>query len=565
MDFSNVKLVNGFTKLIIPFQFDTKEYKEIDGKDVSKENSELKEKLKLDKFCYIKNGKERHPFIKSELVPTDLVGGLEDMMQNDNEYLRIFKSNDEELSEDYDSSTVADIYDINADDREYFYLDRKPNALYKYSFKENGIAKSVNISIPEIKVFLFESYAGFLEIEFNYEDNAIDAETYLSTNYSLSRINHGNSSFCWNKRISKDESEEVTFDIRKLVELIFSKDIMGSVHNIGKYYTGEKVDFDYTPQVFTYALFDKKPENIDELIFNIKKNFKGSFRFPDDERTLKKYTYQVFDNSYWAHSLNVAANISFLTENQSTNKFFENDFINRLKSTYYFLYMCVLNQKYGIIIQKGKLSQFDEYDTDYYSMKGELKKVQKYKMDALKFKYKAFFKTPSNEEHINDYYKHLSISKNIQELYTSFMDDLSSNETVYLTLVKKMTDDQDEEVKVSGYERDMFVSLIGSIVAICQLLMAKATLFGTGLKWYDIIINVILVVIPIINLGINMESKIRQIYTIVRDKGADKTLQVNTIKKKKRIIKSKVEKDFKMNAITKFLVFRMIDKDNRKL
>ena len=340
---------------------------------------------------------------------------------------------------------------------------------------------------------------------------------------------------------------------------------MGSVHNIGKYYTGEKVDFDYTPQVFTYALFDKKPENIDELIFNIKKNFKGSFRFPDDERTLKKYTYQVFDNSYWAHSLNVAANISFLTENQSTNKFFENDFINRLKSTYYFLYMCVLNQKYGIIIQKGKLSQFDEYDTDYYSMKGELKKVQKYKMDALKFKYKAFFKTPSNEEHINDFYRHLSISKNIQELYTSFMEDLSSNETVYSTLVKKMTDDQDEEVKVSGYERDMFVSLIGSVVAICQLLMAKATLFGTGLKWYDIVINVILVVIPIINLGINMESKIRQIYSIVRDKGADKTLQVNSEKERKKVIKSKVEKDFKMNAITKFLVFRMIDKDNRKL
>lgn len=590
MNFSDVKLVKGFTKVIIPFQFDTKEYKKVEGRVVSRESNEFKEKLKLDKFCYLKNDKERHPFVKSELIPTGLVGGLEDMMQNGektkkkdkkhnegqnkkeeqnenkeqaNEYLSIFITGDEKTHSN--SGTIVDIYEVKSDEREFFSLNRRPNATYKYSFRENGIQKSVNISIPKIRIFLFESNAGFLEIEFEYEDNTIDAETYLSTNYSLSRINHSNSDFYWNKKENDNKTQEITFDIRQLIEHIFSRDIMGSVHNIGEYYVGEKVDFDYTPQVFTYALFDKKPKNIDELLFSIKKNFKGSFKFPNDEKTLNKFSYQVFDNSYWAHSLNVAANISFLTENEATNNFFENDFINRLKSTYYFLYMCVLNQKYGIIIQKGKLSQFDDYDTDYYSMKGELKKVQKYKMEALKFKYKAFFKTPSNEEHINDYYRQLGISKNIQELYTSFMDDLSTNETVYSTLVKKMTDDQEEVAKVFSCERDMFVSLIASVVAICQLLMAKATLIGTGIKWYDILINAILVIIPIINLGISMESKLGQIYALLRDKGADRTLEVSSVEEKKKIIKSKIDKDFKLNAITKFFIFRMVDKDDRKL
>ena len=565
MDYKNVKLIKGFTKVIIPFQFDIKEYKIVNGKKTAKELNDFKEKLKLDKFSYKKNDKDRFPFVRSELVPTDMVGGLENMMQDDNDYLSIFKSQDEAFDEKYDSSTIADVYELKSDDRDFFLLERKPNYQYKYIFKENGIEKTVNLSIPTVRIFLFESFAGFLEYEFEFDDNDVDAETFISVNYSLSKINRGNSIFKYDKRVSQDKTEEMTFDIRQLTEKITSEEIMGAIHPIGEYITGEKKDFDYTPQIFTYALFDKKPENLNQLLFNIKKNFKGSFKFPEDNSNLKKNIYQIFDNSYWAYSLNVAANISFLTDNKSTNSFFENDFIVRLKSTYYFLFMCVLNQKYGIIIQKGKLSQFDEYSTDYLTMKGELKKVRKYKTDALKFKYKSFFKTPSNEEHINDYYRQLGVSKNIFELYTSFINDLNDNETVYATLVKKMNDDQDEVTKVFGYERDMFISLIGSIVAICQLLMAKATLLGTGLKWYDILINAILVILPIINMVVNMDSKLEQIYNIVKDKGADKAMQAHTVEEKKKIVKKKVAADFNMNKITQFLIFRKIDKDNRKL
>ena len=72
-------------------------------------------------------------------------------------------------------------------------------------------------------------------------------------------------------------------------------------------------------------------------------------------------------------------------------------------------------------------------------------------------------------------------------------------------------------------------------------------------------------IIPIINLGINMESKLGQIYIIVRDKGSDKTIEASSIEEKKKLVKSKIEKDFKMNAITKFFIFRMVDKDDRKL
>lgn len=556
MDYTNIKLVKGFTKVIIPFQFDIKK-KTANGEGPK----DFREKLKLDKFSYKKDYKDRFPFKRSKLIPTDMVGGLEDMMQDDGDYLSIFKSQDEAYDKNYDSSTIADVYELKSEDRDYFLLERNTDYQYKYIFKENGIEKSVNLSIPIIRIFLFESFAGFLEYEFEFGDNDIDAETFISVNYSLSKINYGNSKFKYEKRLSQDERKEITFNIRQLTENITSENIMGSIHPIGD--PEKKTDFDYTPQIFTYSLFDKKPENLDELLFSIKKNFKGSFKFPEDNGNLKKLTYQIFDNSYWAYSLNVAANVSFLTDNKSTNNFFEDDFIVRLKKTYYFLFVCVLNQRYGIVIQKGKLNQFDEYSTDYLTTKAELKKVRKYKTDALKFKYKSFFKTPSNEEHINDYYRQLSVSKNIFELYTSFIDDLNDNETVYSTLVKKMNDDQDEITKVIGCERDMFISFIGSIVAICQLLMAKVSLFGTGLKWYDILINAILVILPIITMLVNMDSKLEQIYNIVKDKNVEKALQTRDIKEKKRFVKEGIRSNFKMNRITEWLIFRKVDKDKR--
>ena len=566
MNYADIKLVKGFTKVVIPFQFETKEHEKKDGKDESKVNYEFKRKLQLDK--YTEDGK-KYPFRKSELKPNDkLVGGLEDMMKENKGHLSIYetdiKNNDDEngQNENFDSSTIADVYEIKLDNREQFKLSRSKTCKYNYEFKENDRSITVKLTIPIVRIFLFESHAGFLEIEFDFEENTIDYDTYLSTNYSLQRSYHNSAgTFSWEKSVSEGKTETMSFSVEELAKQIF--EIMGCVHNIGKHYTKDKVKFDYLPQIFTYGLFDKKPDDIDEFIFKIKKNFKDSYKFPDEKNALNKYTYQMFENSYWGHSLNVSANISFKTGDCRTDAFFSDEhFVKSLATTYYFLYMCVLNQRYGIVIQKGKLSQFDDLNSDeYYTLKASLKKVQKYKIDALKFKYKSFFKVPSAVEHINDYYRHLCASKNIEELYKSFIDDLNSNELVYSTIVKKKNEDKSEMEEVSNCQRDIFLSFIGNLVAFCQLITTAKGFLNTGNKNLDFLINALIVIIFVINFALSVISNVKKIYNIVKDKGV--RTGGYTDEDNKKFIKETIEKEFKIHPIIKFFVFRMIDKDFR--
>lgn len=562
MNFNDVKYIDGVTKVIVPFQFDYKNYDERNDDIVSEVSKSFIEKLKLDKYVYTNaKGKKVQPFIKISLIPNNLYGELDSIMRNNNKYIAFGKDNNDPEG---DNSKIVDIYELKRDDaREEFLLHKNPNIKYECKYVDNGIEKKIVVSIENIRVFLFETLDGFLEYECKYE--AENADDYLNTNFSLCEINNEKYKFTYKKKVSKDEEIDCSFTLKEISNKIF--EILGkdNIHNFDEHITSDEVSFTYHPQIFSYVLFDKKPSNtndINELLFNIRKNFKGSFKFPTESINSDKYTYQSFDNSYWAFSLNAAVNVSFLTDDDATDKFFKEQFESSILSTYYFLYMCVLNQRYGIIIQKGKLGQLDEYGGNYMKRKLQLKKTQFYKTNALKFKYKAFFKSPSEEEHINDYFRKLSISQNIYESYTSFVSDLNDTETIYSTLLKKANDDQDEIKKVSNYEQDMFIALIGNVVAICQLLMAKAALLGNGIKWYDMIINAILVILPILTMIMNTNSKIEAIYAIVKDKGADAT-KGKTKEEKIVARKNAIKEKFQMTSITRFFVFRMIDNDKR--
>ncbi len=408
------------------------------------------------------------------------------------------------------SARIADCYKINANCRTVLNLPKKPSDILQFSHRNRK--ESFSVAITDARLYMFESEVGFAE--FTCEYKSTDFSDYVECNYFISEIKSESSRFSFTKRAADLSEAEITFTPNELFQKIISYvGEAGYFDGVGTAFSIKK------PIIYSHILFDSRPQDIENVLFLARKNYKDSYKLPQSEYIINEnpYIFQSFENSYWATSLNGATNISFLTGDKKTDEFFFTNFPSKLSASYYHLFLSVLHQKYLMRHLSAKMGCLDKIEKNYSVMNAQLKTGREYQQQAASLKFRAFFKNPSNVEHINKYYNLISNTYEIDLTFKSFNEDLNSIVSICDSYVTRIKQRDDKKQKLRKEKIEVFVSVFGSLVAFATLfnsswaILEKA--FGKTLSFLTPQVLIVLgaLLVPIFTIFFNVRGRLIEI------------------------------------------------------
>ena len=396
---------------------------------------------------------------------------------------------------------VADCFKLNINCRTLLNLPKKSQDLLTFVSRGNT-ERNYSIAITDIRLYLFESEVGFAEISCEYQNQNLD--DYLDTNYFISEIKSDKNYFKVNKNKNVDNGQDYIFSVKDILKLIIS-------------FVGDKIEFfdsagreliDKKPIIFSYLLLDKKPDDLQTILFLARKNYKDTYKYPQSEYNIydNPYVYQTFENSYWATSQNGIVNVSHLVNNEKTNIFFINNFADKICKSYFHLFLCVLHQKYAIRLLSSKMGNLcligkvyknikkkirliNDYQSQdsYIALKQKLKHAQNYQDMAISLKLRIFFRNPSNIEHINKYYNIISNTFEIESIYNEFNEDINCVVKIGNDCITKIKDLEDSKQILKKARVGPFLAIFGPLIAFAALFNSSwstiESIFGESMSF----------------------------------------------------------------------------------
>lgn len=396
-----------------------------------------------------KKGKEKQLFKKVGFDNLELRKGLADL-----------------FSTEKNKSKIVNCYQVEHNSRSEFGLPNRQDEFMDFFCRGSEETAPFKVAITEVKIYLFESGVGFVEAEFNCQ--CTKTADLISCNYFLSERKTEDNYFVLTLKTGKEEYETVNFTLKKLLG-----NVLEHVSGVTDFYTGG--DWETSVEkgiIYSYVYLDEKPANFDEILFNLRTNFKGSYKFPQDAMTLREnpFVLQQFDNSYWAASYNGAVNVSIQTDDNLTNNFFINDFVQKLHNEYYVLFLAVLHQRFVIMKLMWEMGELDRLDSDYAGMMMQLEEARRYQKVTADLRFRDFFKLPSYIQHVNDYYDLLYRTFCIDELYKDFMQDLNNVEQICSMYVDKIQKHEEQKKRRKAAWVECIVSFIAAMMSAVPLL-----------------------------------------------------------------------------------------------
>jgi len=476
------RLENKFTKFVFPFRY---------------EEGQLDPMLPK---CQGKHG-ERCVFEPISMSTEELRDGLDDL-----------------LSLDGGSAKVADCYRLNANSRSYFNLPNRKTDYLELHSRQGNDNQPYRVTVSEIGVYLFESGVGVLEIECGYESDSVD--DYINLNYFISEVKSEKNYF-----ISTREKFDQQTRTKTQIEYKFTvKELVDGI--IASMLTDKEIErpvklFDIKPIVYSYMLLNERPENYEVLLKYAAKNFKDSYQL--SEESFPVNFYNPFDNSYWGVTMKGVVNISHLTDNEGTNDFFKNLFYEKMKRTYFVLFLHVIHQKYATMLMLSKMGQLDRLAMNYRVMKQELLQAQRCRSEAYNLMFRAFFQVPSEQEHVNKYYEYLFRNFRVNDLQTNFKNDIANLENICDTYIRRIKTRKNKIKEKKSALTEIFVAIFGTVVAEITLINSSwdliEKLYGRSVGIYSTAVIALLatMVLPLVTITVDVIKRIKDIRKINRD------------------------------------------------
>ena len=506
------KIIKQYTKFIFPFNFD---------KNLLRPSEVVIEN---------KKGVKQNVFERFSQPAESLRSGLEAL-----------------LSKDGGSAKIADLYKLNVNVRREFNLPPKKGESLDFNCRQAGV-ESKKVSITEIKLYLFETEVGFLELECEYKTEELDE--YLDLNYFICEAKSDRNKFIyhekvWNAETKQNSFSDVEFTVKELIQKLFSS------------FEGGAIDFSYDkvkPIIYSHILTDSCPDNVNDLLKHLNKNYKNSYKFDDKSGSVS--TLHPFENSYWTASLNGVTNLSYLTTDSVTNEFFESNFYTKTKDTYYFLFLNILHQRYAVMRIMGEMGQLDRLENNYQVMKKQLRQARIYEAEAINLKFRGFFKCPSTIEHVNNYYDTLYSAFQVGSFYDNFSSDIKNLQNICSKYVERIKDREEKFKKLKAAKTEIFVSIFGTIVAEVTLFDSSWSLIekviGRSLSFFSpaIIILFATMLSPIITIVSNVKKQlaiIKDLESQILEQEEDNLVENDKERRKRARLLEKLKRKRKHN------------------
>lgn len=473
---TEAKIKKQFTKFLYPFHYDAK-ITDLDGVTTAGRNGDLS------------------VFVAFSQQSEQLRGGLAEL-----------------LSMDGGSAQICKCYKVNDAARSLFSLPKRASEPVKLHIRQDKADESHEIRITDLKIYLFESEVGFAEVEIECVGDEL-AEV-MDCNYFIGELKSEKNYFTYKKatKTSKDSPEIVTETQFALGDLF--GELLKYVGNaIG---VGKSSEFLKSKAlIFSYVLFDKEPRNIGEILFNLRENYKQSYKAPQAATDLSdRHVCQQFGNSYFGASYNGAVNVSYMVDDDKTNNFFADNFYSSLKNTYYSLFLNVLHQRYAIMKFIRDMGHLDQLENDYEKMKYQLRIAKLYQAKIANLKFRDFFLMPSLIEHVNNYFNLLYKTFEIAELERSLNTDLSSIAAICETYVQRIKEREKTVATRKKAKIGIFVSLFGMLVGVMDLIDSYWSVLEKSLGWPvtffspQILLIIGLLLLPVVTVIVQISYEI---------------------------------------------------------
>jgi len=431
-----VKIVKNFVKILFPFQYDKRTKVDLESAKIKSEDGNTE----YDLFQTI-------GFEDSELRK-----GLSDLFTSKKEH----------------PSRIMSGYRVDANIRHLLGLPKRKTDSIEFTCRSK---KTYNVKISDISIYLFESGVGFVEVEFEHGSDQMDE--FISCNYFLSEIGDAKNCLTVNQKVWHPEKKAAEMVTKCFTMKTLLQKLLEHIPCVTDFYSGEKWEKIHKKGlIYSYVLIDEKPENLDDLLFNMRQNFKESYKAPKKYSNLQDdpAVLQQFENSYWVSSYNGATNISIQTEDAVTNNFFETNFYSRLHNIYFVLFLAALNQKYTILKLMWEMGELDRLGLDYTVMKEQLVKARAYQAETANLKFRDFFKYPSYVQHINDFYDLLYRTSCIEDLYQDLTQDLNNIEEICKVYVERIKQYEALRGKIRKAAIKAITSFLGAAIGVITLL-----------------------------------------------------------------------------------------------
>lgn len=430
-------IIKNFVKVLFPFQYDKDAEIHLEEVEIS-----------------TKKGNPYKLFQRVGFENAELRKGLSELFSKENNKSGIMRG-----------------YRLDKNIREQFGLPPKEMETVKFFCRAKERKEPYAVEISGVTLYLFESGVGFAEAELRHQSN--DLADVISCNYFLSEIGDKKNYFVVSQRVWQEEKKCAEFQEKQFTLAELLGKLLEYIPGVTDFYSGLSWDRVYKKGlVYSYLYLEEKPEAFEELLFNLRLNYKESYKVPKKYASIQDdpAVLQQFENSYWVSSYNGATNVSIKTEDSVTDCFFADDFYVKMQREYYVLFLAALHQKYTILKLMWEMGELDRLDLDYKVMKEQLLEARKYQAEAANLKFRDFFKFPSYVQHVNDYYDLLYRTLCIDELYQNLSQDLDNIEEICKVYVEKIKRHEALKRKLRKAVVKVVTSLLATVIGLVTLL-----------------------------------------------------------------------------------------------
>ncbi|MBA4495685.1 hypothetical protein ACFO25_03190 [Paenactinomyces guangxiensis] len=325
--------------------------------------------------------------------------------------------------------------------------------------------ESYAFSIGEIVVYLFETQVGFMVYEIRYPSGTA-VDDLISCNYYLKKISQYRHKIHRKPRPKQPEKVRQTLCLGETTLNLLSEIKVETFFENAKglprralVYSGIVLDKS------VWGRPDTEYENLlKNYLFLMRRSFKKTYLPAESEFNLtdNPEVLQTFQNSYWGISLEGAAQVSHLVENEKTNQFFLENHINNVKRTYFYLYILVLHQYFALQYFSILASRLPFRSEDHFQKINPSAKdrpsVESLKNRMVLFKLRSSFKQVSHITHQANLYVLMRTAFRIEEL----MEELQ----LELDAITALIDMEDNDRRNRNQNAIMIASFFFVIISV---------------------------------------------------------------------------------------------------
>lgn len=482
------ELIQNFTTVLFPFRYDTEMAAAFNSPIVRK------------------NGKEAQLWTPLDLHSYHLKSYISAM-----------------LGEGTAHGAIGQLYRLNDSLRRELEL---PEVRDKAEFFSRNQTEPAYLHLERVQLCLFTTGTGFLEFAFRTECK--DAQQLLDVNYFLCEVKSSKNYLAFSQRLSKEECRVIR---RPLLDMM--RQLTGSLGSVSDFDAVEGLRYiDSKPLVFSYLLVDVFPEELGELLFHLRTNFKASYQVPQDARDLRtaKGIYHPFDNVYWGTSPNGTVCCAALTGDERTNEFFRTVFPANLRETYSLLFLLRQHQRFAMEIYRQHFHKIGVALTGEVSEEAEqaYAEIRSLQNRCSDFNVKCDYRDPTSVEHINEFDDFLYATLHLKEGMDSLEAGIQHLDSLGEQIFEKLKAQRQEYDRLRELKRDRAMYVITALWS-CLLFMDEAWELAEHFLGRQIeiispgfLMLLCIALVPAIPLVLELRRKSREIRILT--KGAEKKL-----------------------------------------